>query len=434
MNQIEMIQSSIDYIEENLKTEITASELADQAGFSVFHFYRLFQAETGMPIMQYILHRRLLNGIYEIAQGRKKINVAQEYGFDTYAGFYKAFQREIGFTPASFLENYNVLKPYPIRLKKEKHIMVTHKKIGEILRHWNLEKEAITDVYYEGSGNRNENAYYIGDKHVLKVTANLGKLKKYLELTSAIEKVGLSTATFVKTVQDEVYVKEGELYFYLTKRVKGRQILPGEMYQDDYKEKARFVGEIVGQLHLALMQIEAAVEENNLVETVKKWALPKAKEVMELSQEFCVQYEEKLAKLYEKLPKQIIHRDPNPGNIIRTEEKWGFIDFELSERNVRIYDPCYVATAILSESFVENNVNKLERWKEIYKNIIYGYDSVVKLTEEEYEAIPYVLLANQFVCVAWFSEQEKYRDIFETNKKMTKWLIEHLEELKFDNK
>ena len=106
MNQIEVIQSSIDYIEENLKAEITASELAERAGFSMFHFYRLFQAEMGMPIMQYILHRRLLNGIYEIAQGRKKIDVAQEYGFDTYTGFYKAFQREIGFTPAFFLENH----------------------------------------------------------------------------------------------------------------------------------------------------------------------------------------------------------------------------------------------------------------------------------------------------------------------------------------
>ena len=85
MNQIELIQNCIDYIEENLKTEITAAELADRAGFSIFHFYRLFQAETGMPVMQYILKRRLLNAIYEIAQGRKKIDVAQEYGFDTYA-------------------------------------------------------------------------------------------------------------------------------------------------------------------------------------------------------------------------------------------------------------------------------------------------------------------------------------------------------------
>ena len=51
--------------------------------------------------------------------------------------------------------------------------------------------------------------------------------------------------------------------------------------------------------------------------------------------------------LYPKLPRQIIHRDPNPGNIICAEVQWGFIDFELAERNVRIYDPCYAATADL---------------------------------------------------------------------------------------
>jgi len=433
VNQIEVIQSSIDYIEENLKAEITASELAEQAGFSMFHFYRLFQAETGMPIMQYILHRRLLNGIYEIAQGRKKIEVAQEYGFDTYAGFYKAFQREIGFTPASFLKNYKALKPYPIRLQKEEHIMVTHKKIAEILKCWNMENETITDVYYEGSGNRNENAYYIGERHVLKVTANLGKLKKHMELTAAIESVGLNTATLVNTSQDEVYVKEGELYFYLTKRVEGKQILAGELYQDDYKEKARFIGEIIGQLHLALKQVEAAVEENTLAETVKNWALPKTKEAMALSDSFCEEFERVFPELFEKLPRQIIHRDPNPGNILCSEDKWGFIDFELSERNVRIYDVCYAATAILSESFFADDETKLKKWVEIYKNIIWGYDSVAKLTEDEREAIPYMLLANQFVCVAWFSEQEKYLEIFKTNKKMTKWLIENFEELKIDN-
>ena len=52
------------------------------------------------------------------------------------------------------------------------------------------------------------------------------------------------------------------------------------------------------------------------------------------------------------------------------------------------------------------------------------------LTEEEQKAIPYVILANQFVCVAWFAEQDKYLEIFETNKKMTLWLIDRLDELK----
>ena len=126
------------------------------------------------------------------------------------------------------------------------------------------------------------------------------------------------------------------------------------------------------------------------------------------------------------MPRQIIHRDPNPGNIISSEDQWGFIDFELSERNARIYDPCYAATAILSETFRDDN----EPWLDIYRNILLGYDSVAHLTDTEWEAIPYMILANQFVCVAWFSGQEKYRDIFETNKRMTHWLISRLEELK----
>ena len=93
-------------------------------------------------------------------------------------------------------------------------------------------------------------------------------------------------------------------------------------------------------------------------------------------------------------------------------------------RNVRIYDPCYAATAVLSERFPQDN------WLETYRNIILGYDSVVHLTEAERKAIPYVLLANQFVCVAWFGEQDKYRELFETNKQMTRWLLEKFEELK----
>ena len=98
----------------------------------------------------------------------------------------------------------------------------------------------------------------------------------------------------------------------------------------------------------------------------------------------------------------------------------------MAERNARIYDPCYAATAVLSETFGANN----ESWLGIYRDILWGYDSVAKLTEAERGAIPYVILANQFVCVAWFAEQEKYAEIFETNKAMTLWLIRQFEELK----
>lgn len=122
----------------------------------------------------------------------------------------------------------------------------------------------------------------------------------------------------------------------------------------------------------------------------------------------------------------MIHRDPNPGNIIYSDDLWGFIDFDLAERNVRIYDPCYAATAVLSESFGQND----DKWLEVYRNIIYGYDSIMELSPEEYKAIPYVILANQFVCVASFSAYEKYNELCSKNIQMTRWLIDRIEDLK----
>ena len=83
-----------------------------------------------------------------------------------------------------------------------------------------------------------------------------------------------------------------------------------------------------------------------MLATIKDWALPKAKEALDLSEAFCKEYLDTFTDLYPKFPRQIIHRDPNPGNIICADSQWGFIDFELAERNARIYDPCYAATAV----------------------------------------------------------------------------------------
>lgn len=417
-----IIQRSLDYIEENLQAEITAAELAKAAGFSLFHYYRLFQQATGLPVMQYILRRRLLHGVYAMKQGSTKIDAALLYGFDTYAGFYKAFCREFGATPSEFLKSSRAKRPYRINITKEEHMIITHKKVSQILQNWDLEDETITDIYYEGTGNKNDSAVYVGEQYILKYTANLGKLKKHIALSKALKNVGLLSAVPVPTNHGAEYIQDGEVYFYLTRRLPGKQMVSHSFGEGD----GRFVGEIIGQLHLALGKMEDCVSEANLLATVKEWALPKAKLALNLSDGFCREYLDTLTALYPSLPRQIIHRDPNPGNIICADDQWGFIDFELAERNARIYDPCYAATAVLSETFGQNN----DKWLGIYRDIIYGYDSVECLTEEERQAIPYVILANQFVCVAWFAEQDKYAELFETNKRMTRWLIDKFEELK----
>lgn len=117
-----IIQQGLDYIEDNLQAEITAAELADLAGFSLFHYYRLFQQATGLPVMQYILRRRLLHGAYAMHRGATKLDAALAYGFDTYAGFYRAFCREFGSTPSEFLRFCRAKRPYRIDITKEEHM------------------------------------------------------------------------------------------------------------------------------------------------------------------------------------------------------------------------------------------------------------------------------------------------------------------------
>ena len=422
MDNRAMIQKSLDYIEANLKTEITAAELAEMAGFSLFHYYRLFQQATGLPVMQYILRRRLLHGAYAMKQGATKVDAALMFGFDTYAGFYKAFCREFGSTPSAFLQSSRAKRPYRIDITKEEYVAITHKKVAQILKNWDLQGETIQDIYYESTGNKNDNACYVGKDYVLKYTSNFDKLNKHIEVSKALSGIGLLAAVPVATIDGAEYVQDGEVYFYLTRRLAGNQMVSHNFGDGD----GRFVGEIIGQLHLALEQIDDCVSEADLLATVRDWALPKAKEVLKLTDDFCKDYLKTFEALYPQLPRQVIHRDPNPGNIICSESEWGFIDFELAERNARIYDPCYAATAVLSETFGKNNDN----WLEIYRDIICGYDTVARLSEAERKAVPYMILANQFVCVAWFSEQEKFAEIFETNKRMTLWLIERAEELK----
>ena len=298
---------------------------------------------------------------------------------------------------------------------------VTHKKVAGILQNWDLADASITDIYYEGTGNKNDSACYVGEDYILKYTANPGKLKKHIAVSKALESVGLIAAVPILTTGGAEYIQDGEVYFHLTKRLPGQQMVSHRFDNGD----GRFVGEIIGQLHLALEKIDDCVDEADLLATLRDWALPNAKEALMLSDVFCKEYLETFAALYPRLPRHIIHRDPNPGNIIRNAGQWGFIDFELAEKNARIYDPCYTATAVLSETFGQDN----EKWLEIYREIICGYDSVAHLTEDERKAIPYIILANQFVCVAWFSEQDKYTEILETNKQMTQWLIRNFETL-----
>jgi len=110
------IQHSIDYIEANLGERITVEDLAEREGFSGCHFYRMFAAYVGMPVMSFVRRRRLEHAASRLAEGDRVLDVALEFGFESHAGFTHAFQRVYGTPPERYRLRAVPRPPHPVDL------------------------------------------------------------------------------------------------------------------------------------------------------------------------------------------------------------------------------------------------------------------------------------------------------------------------------
>lgn len=428
-----LIQEAMDFMEENLKSEIEISELGQRAGYSEYHFCQLFQRATGLSVKRYLVCRRLKHGLYEISKGAKKQEVAFSYGFDTYAGFYKAFYREYGMSPSEYLKVYRPSFPYRVNLLQEGKVMISKKIMEKLLAHWGMEQNPVTNVVYEGSNQVSENEFQVGEDFVLKVSGLPGGLKRHMEIAGELDIVGLQASVPVASKAGEFLVQEGEVYAVLCKRVQGTKMSGREMFTAcDTKAAYRF-GTLIGKLHLALANLDAGLfAENRLHDTVQDWALPTAQKKINLPQELVAEYKNRFCDVYDKLPKQIIHRNMNLSYVYLNEEEMVEVtDFELSEYSIRLFDVCYAATGILSENFADTAEN-MQKWLKLYQSIVKGYDEVVGLTEEEKQALPYVVFSIQLICVAYFADKEEFAELAKVNEKMLARLMECREKLIFE--
>lgn len=119
-NHSNTLQTVLDYIENNIRNELTAGMIAEKAGYSVYHFSRVFKQDIGISVMSYVTWRRLQHALYDLTQGKKFIDAAMEYGFETHAGFTKAFVHWFGFPPSLCRLRLTAKPPgYPTRHKLE---------------------------------------------------------------------------------------------------------------------------------------------------------------------------------------------------------------------------------------------------------------------------------------------------------------------------
>lgn len=102
------------HIETHLEDDLTLEGLARRAGFSPYHFHRLFRAIVGEPVKEYIRRLRLDRSAYRLKISEETIlQIALAAGFKTHASFTRAFKRQFGTTPQDFRRDF--LRTSPAR-------------------------------------------------------------------------------------------------------------------------------------------------------------------------------------------------------------------------------------------------------------------------------------------------------------------------------
>lgn len=113
MDYKEHMLRAVNYIEENLQNDIELKNAASAAGYTVYHFLRVFKEVTGLSPGDYIRKRRLTEIARKIMEKKESIsNISYYYGFNSQENFIRAFKREHQILPSEYKLMKNSLKLY----------------------------------------------------------------------------------------------------------------------------------------------------------------------------------------------------------------------------------------------------------------------------------------------------------------------------------
>ena len=264
--------------------------------------------------------------------------------------------------------------------------------IERMLPLWGMENGQLTQIY--------SSAWEWNHSYIIKVYDDKEQLERNIKISEILLECAVPVAETVLTKAGEKYAADKNRYFLMTKKLRGSNV-------SDMKDRkiAWEMGRAIAQLHGAFRKCEKEVAfwDNSLLNEMKGWIREclTNDEWKILSEEEYLKTVESLERVYEELPRQLIHRDVHFGNFLFFEGNFsGYIDFDLSQRNIRIFDICYFLTGLLAEE-TDDAFTKME-WIENIKSVIAGYESITSLSEKEKNAIPCVMKCIEILFAAYF--------------------------------
>lgn len=265
--------------------------------------------------------------------------------------------------------------------------------LDEILTSWDIKIKEIIP--------KNSSVWEINAQYILKKFDNIEIIDKNIKIIQSLKLSGIPVATIINTHNNELYLNLNKNQFLLTEK------LPGNTIQRINEKQIGFImGKAIGQLHLAFRVFDNILtfRENSLLTELDGWVknnFKKSNWKLIDESEF-LNFVDRLRNNYNELPRQLIHRDVHFGNFLFLNGEFtGYIDFDLSQKNIRIFDLCYFLAGLLTDK----NVNKsfsIEEWLLFVKCTVNGYETQIKLNESEKFAFSIVMEGIELLCASYF--------------------------------
>ena len=100
-----MMESVINYIEENLTSDLSLEAVSSFAGFSPIHFHNMFKTSTGKTLHTYVEDERIKRAaVLLVTTNDTLAKIAYECGFSSQSYFSYAFKRRMGVPPRRYSE------------------------------------------------------------------------------------------------------------------------------------------------------------------------------------------------------------------------------------------------------------------------------------------------------------------------------------------
>lgn len=271
-----------------------------------------------------------------------------------------------------------------------------------------------------------KSAWKINNTYVLKRSFNSTELDKSISLSNMLIEKNIPVAKYLTTIDGKSYAMNDNAYYCLMSKMSGEHINP---YVGDIKNTGKMLGNIVANLHLALKDIGSKLEcyDAYYIKELDGWISEeiKAKQI-NIRKEIiykCFAFK----PLYSTLPRQLIHRDIHLGNLMFEKGKFmGYLDFDISQKNARILDICYLGASMLVGNY--QHEDRFSLWCEIFDGVLEGYEEISLFTQSEKESIPIIFVLIELTFVAFFS-QIGQSDSSQSCVHMTNWLYDNMERL-----